>query len=89
MCGCCGVGTEMISYCTICLVYSAASIVARYFSMFPAPSSHCQKSSPEPWGMSELVVVAATTGAAARVIRAGRRTKQVWHLGLAFEDHGF
>lgn len=33
--------------------------------MFPAPSSHCQKSSPEPSGMSELVVVAATTGAAA------------------------
>lgn len=37
--------------------------------MFPAPSSHCQKSSPEPVGMSELVVVAATTGAAA------------WHTG--------
>lgn len=46
-------------------IYSAASIVARYFSMFPAPSSHCQKSSPEPSGMSELVVVAAATGAAA------------------------
>lgn len=33
--------------------------------MFPAPSSHCQNSSPEPEGMSELVVVAAATGAAA------------------------
>lgn len=47
------------------LVYSAASTVARYFSKFPAPSSHCQKLSSEPAGMSELVVAAATTGAAA------------------------
>lgn len=50
--------------------------------MFPAPSSHCQKSSPEPSGMSELFVVAATTGAAAiHVTTAGEGGGQ--EAGLA------
>ena len=77
--------TDTIPY----VVYSAASIVARYFSMFPAPSSHCQKSSPEPSGMSELVVVVATTGAAAEhtggegasyETRWYAQQRKVWHL---------
>lgn len=65
-CGCCSQlhSTDPYVYPYV-MIYSAASIVARYFSMFPAPSSHCQNSSPEPSGMSELVVFAAATGAAA------------------------